>query len=398
MAAESFHHGVRVFELSDGSNSLRTIATAIIGMIATGSDADPDYFPLDKPVLVTNIAQALTKAGKLGTLRKALTAISLQVDPVLVIVRVADGVGATDEEKEADQTSKVIGSKVTGEPTGIQALEAAESVVGVRPRILGAPGLDTKPVADALASTCQKLRAMSYVSAWGCKTVSEALAYREDFGQRETCLLWPNPMEWDTEANAEVEGYITAYALGMRAKLDATEGWVKTLSNVPINGILGSAIPITWDLQSDANDAAILNREDITTLIMKEGARFWGNRTCSADEDFTFESTVRTSQILADTIAEAHFPYVDKPMRTHMVKAILDNVEAKGRSLVAGGDLLGFSVWLDETINTKQNLKVGKLVIHYNFTDVPPLEDLVFNQIKTDVFFSDFFMRSDKSA
>lgn len=394
MAAQDFHHGARVIEVSDGSNSLRTIATAVIGLVATADDADPDYFPLDKPVLVTNIAQALTKAGKAGTLKKALTAISLQVDPVLVIVRVAEGVGDTPEEKEADQTSKVVGSSVEGARTGIQALESAESIVKVRPRILGAPGLDTKPVADALASTGKKLRAMSYAYAWGCKTKTEAMAYRNQFGQRETCMIWPNPIEWDTETSKAVVGYSIAYAMGMRAQTDATQGWVKTISNVPINGILGLEYDVSWNLQDDANDAAVLNREDITTLIMEQGARFWGNRTCSDDEDFTFESTVRTSQVLADTIAEAHFPYIDKPMRPYMVKTILDNIEAKGRSLVASGDLLGFGAWIDEKINTKQSLKVGKLTIHYNFTDVPPLEDLTFMQVKTDVYFSEFFTSS----
>ncbi|MNS96805.1 Phage tail sheath protein [compost metagenome] len=235
---------------------------------------------------------------------------------------------------------------------------------------------------------------MSYVSCWGCKSVSEAIAYREGFGQRETCLIWPNVMEWDTETSKEVEGYSTAYALGLRAQIDATEGWVKTLSNVPINGVLGLAIDVSWSLQDEATDAAVLNREDITTLIMQSGGRFWGNNTCSEDEDFTFESTVRTSQVLADTIAEAHFPYVDKPMRPHMVKTILDNIEAKGRSMVASGDLIGFGAWIDEKINTKQNLKVGKLTIHYNFTDVPPAQDWTFVQVKTDTYFSEFFTSS----
>lgn len=393
MATQSFHHGVRVIEASDGSNSLRTVSTAVIGMVATASDADPTYFPLNQAVLVTNIAQALTKAGKEGTLKKALTAISLQVDPVLVIVRVAEGEGETEEEKQADQTSKVIGSSVGGVRTGIQVLENAENKLKVRPRILGAPGLDTKPVAEALASTAKKLRAMSYVYAWGCKTVSEVLAYRESFGQRETCLIWPNVMEWDTDTNTEVEGYSIAYALGLRAQIDVMQGWVKTISNVPINGVLGLAIDVSWSLQDDANDAAILNREDVTTLTMKEGARFWGNRTCSADEDFTFESSVRTSQIIADTIAEAHFPYADKPMRPAMVKIMIDNIESKLRSMVSGGDLIGASVWFDQTINTTQSLKVGKIAIHYDFTDVPPMEDLAFYQIKTDTYFSDYAMR-----
>jgi phage tail sheath protein FI len=51
----------------------------------------------------------------------------------------------------------------------------AEAVTGVKPRILGVPGLDTQEVATALASVCISLRAFGYVSAWGCKTISEAM-------------------------------------------------------------------------------------------------------------------------------------------------------------------------------------------------------------------------------
>ena len=46
-----YHHGVRVIEINEGRRPIRTIATAIIGLVATGSDADVAAFPLDKPVL-----------------------------------------------------------------------------------------------------------------------------------------------------------------------------------------------------------------------------------------------------------------------------------------------------------------------------------------------------------
>ena len=62
-------------------------------------------------------------------------------------------------------------------------------ITGVKPRILGVPGLDTKEVAVALASVCQKLRAFGYISAWGCKTISEVKAYRQNFSQRELMVI-----------------------------------------------------------------------------------------------------------------------------------------------------------------------------------------------------------------
>ena len=82
--------------------------------------------------------------------------------------------------------------------TGIQALLDAESELGVKPRILGAPCLDTRPVAEAL-------RATAYVHANGASDVSEALAYVDGFGKRGTMAIWPNFNKWSTTANAVVQ-------------------------------------------------------------------------------------------------------------------------------------------------------------------------------------------------
>ncbi|WP_260603675.1 phage tail sheath subtilisin-like domain-containing protein, partial [Enterobacter hormaechei] len=74
----------------------------------------------------------------------------------------------------------------------LKALLTAKTVTGVKPRILGVPGLDSLEVATALAATCQSLRAFGYISAWGCKTISEAIAYRENFSQRELMVIHPD--------------------------------------------------------------------------------------------------------------------------------------------------------------------------------------------------------------
>lgn len=92
-----------------------------------------------------------------------MQAIADQSKPVTVVVRVEDGTGDDEETKLAQTVSNIIGTTdENGRYTGLKALLAAESVTGVKPRILGVPGLDTKEVAVALASVCQKLRAFGY--------------------------------------------------------------------------------------------------------------------------------------------------------------------------------------------------------------------------------------------
>jgi len=386
-----FHHGVRVLELNEGTRPIRTISTAVVGMVCTASDAAPEVFPLNKPVLLTNVLTASGKAGELGTLARSLDAIADQTKPVTVVVRVEDGVGADDAAKQADQTTKIIGGVTAGgQYTGLKALMAAEAQLGVRPRILGVPGLDNLPVTTELAAIAEQMRAFAYASAWGADNVSEAIAYREGFGSRELMLIWPDFINWDTATSSNGPAAAVARALGLRAKIDQQVGWHKTLSNVAVNGVTGLSRDIYWDLQNPATDAGLLNANEVTTLIRRDGFRFWGNRTTSADPLFAFENYTRTAQVLADTMAEAHFWAIDKPMSGSLVKDIIDGINAKFRELKTGGYIIDGQCWFDPDANDKDTLKAGKCFIDYDYTPVPPLEDLTLRQRITDRYLMNF--------
>jgi len=383
--ATDYHHGARTIEINEGSRPIRTISTAVVGLVATAADADAAAFPLNKPVLLTDIVSAIGKAGKTGTLARALKAIALQTKPVTIVVRVEEG------DDAAETTSNVIGTTTPdGQKTGIQALMSAQSAFGIKPRILGAPGLDTVAVANALVAAAQKLRGFAYVAAHGCATKEEATAYRDGFGQREIMVMWPNFISWDTTANADVETPAVAFALGLRAKIDEETGWHKTLSNVTVNGPTGVSKPVFWDLQDPATDAGYLNEQDVTTLIRSGGFRFWGSRTCSEDPLFAFENYTRTAQVLADTMADAHMWAIDKAMHPSLVRDIVEGINAKFRELIAGGYLIGGSAWFDASANTADTLKAGKLYIDYDYTPVPPLENLMLRQRITDQYLIDF--------
>ncbi|MFG0460797.1 phage tail sheath protein [Pseudomonas sp. yb_1] len=386
--ADEYHHGVRVLEISEGTRPIRTVSTAVVGMVCTADDADETAFPLDTPVLLTNVQAAIGKAGTTGTLAASLQAIADQTKPVTVVVRVATG--ATPEET----TSNLIGTTTeTGKYTGMKALLAAKTRLKVTPRILGVPGLDSLPVATALVSIGQQLRAFVYVSGSGCKTKEEAVAYRENFGAREVMVIWPDFEQWSTVSNGTVPAPAVARALGLRAKIDQEVGWHKTLSNVPVNGVTGITADVFWDLQNPATDANYLNSNEVTTLINADGFRFWGSRTCTEDPLFAFENYTRTAQVLADTMAEAHMWAIDKPMHPSLIRDMLEGINAKFRELVAGGYLIGGSAWYDEQANTETTLKAGKLYIDYDYTPVPPLEDLSLRQRITDRYLADFASR-----
>ena len=378
-------HGVRVLELNDGTRPIRTIPTAVVGMVCTAEDADAAFFPLDTPVLITNVQTAVGKAGVKGTLGASLQAIADQTRPYAIVVRVEQGAD------EAATTSALIGTTTAdGKYTGMKALLAAKARLGMVPRILGVPGLDSLPVATALASIAQQLRAFAYVSAWDCKTKEEVVAYRENFGAREVMVIWPDFLNFDTATSKTTVASAVARALGLRAKIDQEVGWHKTLSNVAVNGVTGISADVFWDLQNPATDANYLNSNEVTTLINEGGYRFWGSRTCSDDPLFAFENYTRTAQILADTMAEAHRWAVDKPMHASLVRDIVEGINAKFRELISQGYLMGGSCWFPDDINSKDTLKAGKLYLDYDYTPVPPLEDLTLRQRITDRYLIDF--------
>lgn len=390
----------------DINSTAEDVATAVNGepaafalVVATGQGAGTasaagykaltggadEAFPLNKAVLLTNPKAAIGKAGSEGTLSKALTAITDQVNTMVVVVRVEES------GDDPTTTANIVGTVTAeGKYTGMQALLAAQAQIGVKPRILGVPGLDSLPVAVELAVLAKKLRAFTYISAWDCQTKEEVNSYRQNFGDREVMVVWPDFTSFNVDTATTEPTWATARALGLRAKIDKEVGWHKTLSNIEVSGVEGLTQDVYWDLQDPSTDAGYLNSNDITTLIRAQGFRFWGSRTCSADPLFQFENYTRTAQVLADTIAEAHMWAVDKPITPTLVKDILEGINAKFRELTALGYIVGGEAWFDAEINDKDVLKSGKLYIDYDYTPVPPLEDLTFRQRITDRYLIDF--------
>ena len=185
---------------------------------------------------------------------------------------------------------------------------------------------------------------------------------------------------------------IIATALALRAKIDETDpaSFTKSISNVAISTVDGISYPRTWDLEDPDTEVGYLNANEVTSLIQHEGFRFWGNRTCSDDPRFAFETTTRTAQFLLDTIIAGCFPFTDKPLTPILARDNIDSINAKLRQFVAKGWLIGASCWYNEEINNPQDLSQGIMYIDYDYTPVPTLENLFLNQRITDRYLVDF--------
>lgn len=185
---------------------------------------------------------------------------------------------------------------------------------------------------------------------------------------------------------------IIATALAMRALIDDTypASFTKSISNIPVPGVAGIKQPRTWDLEDPNTEVGYLNANEVTSVIQHQGFRFWGNRTCSSDPRFAFETGVLTAQWLLDTIIEGCFPFVDQPLTPVLVRDIIDSINAKLRATVSQGWLLGATCWYNDDLNNAQDLSQGMLWVDYDYTPVPTLENLKLNQSITDRYLVDF--------
>ncbi|ENZ9643790.1 phage tail sheath family protein, partial [Escherichia coli] len=168
--------------------------------------------------------------------------------------------------------------------------------------------------------------------------------------EREVMLLWPDFIAYNPKSGKNETFPAPAYACGLRAYIDHEQGWHKSLSNVPVKNVLGMSRHVFWSLQAEDSDANSLNNKEITTIIRRNGFRFWGNRTPETNA-YIFEVYTRTAQVLADSIAEAQFETIDSPLTPANVKDVISAIRAKLDSLVTAGKLIGASCWYDVVDN-----------------------------------------------
>lgn len=389
--SETRFHGARTKEETDLVTAINDIDSSVIGVIAVADDADEEAFPLNTPTLVTRAKSMLGKAGKTGSLYKTLKAISDQCSPKIIVVRVAEA-KAPEEGVEAKTQSQLIigGSDADGNYTGMYALLTAEQKTGYRPRILAVPEFDTEEVTSQLCVIAKQLRAFVYASCNGCETIAEARTYRETFASRELMVIWPNYITYNQVSGKNEVFPAPAYAVGLRAFIDNQYGWHRSLSNIAVSNVLGMSKDVFWALQAEDSDAQTLNNDEITTIIKRNGFRFWGNRTTDANE-FIFEVYTRTAQILADTIAEAQFETIDGPLTPTNVKDVVSAIKKKLSALVTAGKLIGADCWFDIVDNATTDLRQGQVVIRYKYTPIPPMESLTLIQTFTDEYFEPAF-------
>jgi phage tail sheath protein FI len=379
----SFLHGVEVIEVTNGKIPVRTQRSSVIGIIGTAPGADADAFPLNTPVL---IAASRAEAAKLdvstdgspggGTLPIAIDAILDQAGAAIVVVRVA--AGATD----ADTNTAIIAAT--------QSLIDADSLLGLKPRILLAPGFtQNKAVADALLSVASRLRAVVLIDGQNT-TDEEAIDYRAEFDSDRGFLIDPWVKKfWQGE---DVLTPPSPFVAGMIAKIDADKGFWWSPSNNALLGVVGTGRPIDFLLGDENSRANMLNEEDVTTIIRENGYRLWGNRTVQSTKPlFSFLPIRRTADIINDSLQLASLAFVDQPISKPLVENITGTVNEYLRGLQAQGAILGGECWFDRDANGDMDLADGKVRFRYKFQPPTPAEHIIYESAVVTEYFDVLF-------
>ncbi|WP_210668564.1 phage tail sheath family protein [Pseudomonas protegens] len=365
-----FFHGVTVTNVDAGARSIALPSSSIIGLVDTfteGAGATAKYNDL---YLITNDREAVAAWGPTAAITKACQAIFTRAKAVIVACGVAKGTDA------AALTSAVIGGVLAnGKRTGLQALLDGKSRFNAQPRLIIAPKHSaTQAVATAMDALAGKLRALAIIDGPGT-TDEAAMAYAKNFGSKRVFMVDPGVQQWDTTANATVDGPGSAWTAGLFAWTDTEYGFWASPSNKEFVGITGTTRSVEFLDGDDTCRANLLNNANIATIIRDDGYRLWGNRTLSSDAKWAFVTRVRTMDIVMDAILYGHKWAVDRSITATYVKDVTDGLQAFMRDLKNQGAIINFEVYADPVLNTASQLEQGKVYWNIRFTDVPPAEN-----------------------
>lgn len=397
--ATTFLHGVEALELDTGIRPIRTVRSAVIGLVGTAPEADATVFPLNTPVLIPGSRAVAGKLGGSGTLPAAMDGIFDQIGATVVVVRVEEGAN------ETETIGNIVGTSTAY--TGVHALLRAESDLGVTPKILIAPGFTHQRIADpqnagsflvnpvvaellgfAQDSVGLGERLRAIVIADGPNTTDAAAQdYAADHSDDRLYVV--DPWVKVLSGTTFVDQPASARVAGLIARVDAEIGFWESPSNKLIQGISGISRPVPFSL-GDANSAAnILNENKVATIIREQGFRLWGNRTTSADSKWAFLSVRRTADMITESILRGHLWAVDRCINRTYLQDVAESVNEYLRSLKARGAILGGECWVDPEANTPSNIADGRVTFDFDFTPCYPAERVTFRSVLTNGYLTE---------
>jgi phage tail sheath protein FI len=268
-----------------------------------------------------------------------------------------------------------------GNRTGIKAWDLAFNTFGFRPKILIAPGRSaSKPIADELALSAERLRAVAPIDSTYGADVTVTIANRGNpataFGSSNKRLipLYPYLKGYDiskddgnTDTDTNTDFPYSSFFAGVMALTDKNFGYWFSPSNKELNNVTGVERPISANLNDENTDANLLNAAGITTVFntFGTGYRTWGNRNASFPTNTqvdNFIALLRTFDVVHESLEQAALQFIDRPI----TQALVDDIRQRGNNfckvLIGRGALTeGSRVVYNKGDNSAEQLAAGQI-------------------------------------
>lgn len=386
-----FLHGIEHVNTPADVVPVNDIVTAVIGLVGTSDAGATNVLTLCKS------EKDDAAFGTKGTIPEALKAIRLHDTAsggaLVFVVKVK---GADEQITPADIVGEV---KVTGERTGLKLFETAQNKYGFEPMIYIAPrysALDA--VKQELVAITEKTEAMAYIDTPDGWSFNQAIESRGNGGDFATLkegqkllfphVLIPNP-EYAADAAQPGERYLnvplSAYAAGLRAKIDLTEGWHVSSSNHAYTGIEGTDEPITFALNDKSCEANLLNAAGITTVVNMYGNGLveWGNYTTGFPGTTTpevFECVRRSRMIIKRSITMACAQFIDKKqVKQADIDLVRNTVNQFYNKLMNDQKIVYGQCFFDKKKNPVSELAQGHVTFSNEWTPALPMQRMTFD-------------------
>jgi phage tail sheath protein FI len=382
MAQPTF--GLTITQVDNEPRSAVAADLSTIGLVVTAPEANVATYPANTPVLINSSDDvAVAALGGTGTIRHQIDLINAQLSGFaasarIVIVRVDEGV-----DDDATMVNLI---------EGIAALEDAESMLGVAPRLIAVPGYThqqatpatANPVVAALTGTLEKLVGVAFITG-PHDSLQGYTDWRETFSSERLI-----PVETWVKAGVNPDTVDSAPAiLGALVALDNSNGGVpsKSAANRPIQGIVDVNRPIpfsTVDGNTEGQQILALNGGIIVrgeagsvTSLGTGGFTFVGTDTAGEDDLWRFYNVKRTRDYIHLMFLRTLRIYLGRfNLTKQTIEAILQTMTLALRDLEADGHILGFKIGFEAEKNNVGNLRLGNFSLYFKAEEPPVLRRL----------------------
>lgn len=382
MAQPTF--GLTITQVDNEPRSAVTADLSTIGLVVTAPGATVATYPLNTPVLINSADDTAVDAlGVTGTIANQIDLINAQMSGFaasarIVIVRVDEGV-----DDDATMVNLI---------EGIAALEDAESMLGVAPRLISVPGFTHQqatpqtgnPVVAALPATLEKLVGMAVITG-PHDTLQGYTDWRETISHER---LIPVETWVKVGVNAAVTDSAPA-VIGMIVARDNNNRGVpsKSAANRAMQGIVDVNRPIpfsTVDGNTEGQQILALNGGIIVrgeagsaTSLGSGGFTFVGTDTAGEDDLWRFYNVKRMRDFIHLLFLRTLRIYLGRfNLNQQTIEAIQQTMTLALRGLEADGDILGFKIGFTADQNNVTDLRLGNFALYFKAEEPPVLRRL----------------------